>query len=232
MFCELMLMLSSSLFHTVLVVFLYFMSLSVHSAHHFLLLPPGLTSPFPTSMTVSHCLHQSKLEHSSHALENAISLSVTSNPEDCPQCAAALSLREGDGAMGGEEDEEGTLEETDREENHLDERKEADAEHRGREKRRSCLGFFKDVWDEMRVKLWSIVESKYFNRGIMIAILINTISMGIEHHNQVGYIDMSHCVPCDSPQRHYPNRQFCFVLFVLHTEILIVTFGKLNLRLL
>ncbi|KAJ3614950.1 hypothetical protein NHX12_018519 [Muraenolepis orangiensis] len=29
-----------------------------------------------------------------------------------------------------------------------------------------------------------IVESKYFNRGIMIAILINTVSMGIEHHQQ------------------------------------------------
>eukprot|EP00062_Callorhinchus_milii_P024831 gi/632985161/ref/XP_007909522.1/ PREDICTED: voltage-dependent T-type calcium channel subunit alpha-1H-like [Callorhinchus milii] len=29
-----------------------------------------------------------------------------------------------------------------------------------------------------------IVESKYFNRGIMIAILINTLSMGIEHHHQ------------------------------------------------
>uniref|UniRef100_A0A8C2GDB3 Calcium voltage-gated channel subunit alpha1 Ia n=1 Tax=Cyprinus carpio TaxID=7962 RepID=A0A8C2GDB3_CYPCA len=50
--------------------------------------------------------------------------------------------------------------------------------------KRSCLGKCKDIWDEMRVKLWGIVESKYFNRGIMIAILINTISMGIEHHNQ------------------------------------------------
>ncbi|KAE8283079.1 Voltage-dependent T-type calcium channel subunit alpha-1 [Larimichthys crocea] len=36
----------------------------------------------------------------------------------------------------------------------------------------------------MRRRLWGIVESKYFSRGIMIAILINTISMGIEHHNQ------------------------------------------------
>ncbi|KAL2101390.1 hypothetical protein ACEWY4_003151 [Coilia grayii] len=138
----------------------------------------------------AHCLHHSKLEHSSQALENAISLSVTSNPENCPECSAALSLREGEGARAGsangeeEEEEEGTLEETDREENHLDERKEGDVDGKGQEKRRSCLGFFKDVWDELRVKLWSIVESKYFNRGIMIAILINTISMGIEHHNQ------------------------------------------------
>uniref|UniRef100_A0A4X2L8Q0 Calcium voltage-gated channel subunit alpha1 H n=1 Tax=Vombatus ursinus TaxID=29139 RepID=A0A4X2L8Q0_VOMUR len=33
-------------------------------------------------------------------------------------------------------------------------------------------------------KLKRIVDSKYFNRGIMIAILINTLSMGIEHHEQ------------------------------------------------
>nr|XP_055069567.1 voltage-dependent T-type calcium channel subunit alpha-1I-like isoform X2 [Misgurnus anguillicaudatus] len=40
------------------------------------------------------------------------------------------------------------------------------------------------LWMDIRVKLCTIVESKYFNRGIMIAILINTISMGIEHHEQ------------------------------------------------
>ncbi|XP_016097652.1 voltage-dependent T-type calcium channel subunit alpha-1I-like [Sinocyclocheilus grahami] len=47
-----------------------------------------------------------------------------------------------------------------------------------------CRGRSRELWMEMRVKLWSIVESKYFNRGIMVAILINTISMGIEHHQQ------------------------------------------------
>lgn len=41
-----------------------------------------------------------------------------------------------------------------------------------------------DVWRETRAKLRGIVESKYFNRGIMMAILVNTISMGIEHHQQ------------------------------------------------
>ncbi|XP_052454961.1 voltage-dependent T-type calcium channel subunit alpha-1I-like [Carassius gibelio] len=45
-------------------------------------------------------------------------------------------------------------------------------------------GRSQELWMEMRVKLLSIVESKYFNRGIMVAILINTISMGIEHHEQ------------------------------------------------
>lgn len=41
------------------------------------------------------------------------------------------------------------------------------------------------AWINFRDKLKRIVESKYFNRGIMIAILINTLSMGIEYHEQV-----------------------------------------------
>ncbi|XP_061882583.1 voltage-dependent T-type calcium channel subunit alpha-1H-like isoform X2 [Entelurus aequoreus] len=39
-------------------------------------------------------------------------------------------------------------------------------------------------WAELRTKLELIVGSRYFNRGIMIAILINTLSMGIEYHKQ------------------------------------------------
>uniref|UniRef100_A0A8C1M3F8 Calcium voltage-gated channel subunit alpha1 Ia n=1 Tax=Cyprinus carpio TaxID=7962 RepID=A0A8C1M3F8_CYPCA len=128
----------------------------------------------------------SSLDHSSQPLENAISLSVTPNPEECPQCAVALSLKEGAGSTGHSangEEEEGALEETDRDENCLDQKGDNDSEDSPKRKR-TCFGKCKDVWDEMRVKLWGIVESKYFNRGIMIAILINTISMGIEHHNQ------------------------------------------------
>uniref|UniRef100_A0A3B4UEC8 Voltage-dependent T-type calcium channel subunit alpha n=1 Tax=Seriola dumerili TaxID=41447 RepID=A0A3B4UEC8_SERDU len=52
--------------------------------------------------------------------------------------------------------------------------------HGGCSPRKQCT----NLWYETRRKLWGIVESKYFNRGIMIAILINTISMGIEHHEQ------------------------------------------------
>ncbi|XP_061568203.1 voltage-dependent T-type calcium channel subunit alpha-1H [Cololabis saira] len=40
------------------------------------------------------------------------------------------------------------------------------------------------AWINFRDKLKRIVESKYFNRGIMIAILVNTLSMGIEYHEQ------------------------------------------------
>ncbi|GAA6099121.1 voltage-dependent T-type calcium channel subunit alpha-1H isoform X2 [Tachysurus ichikawai] len=39
-------------------------------------------------------------------------------------------------------------------------------------------------WENFRDRMKRIVDSKYFNRGIMIAILINTLSMGIEHHKQ------------------------------------------------
>ncbi|XP_062308689.1 voltage-dependent T-type calcium channel subunit alpha-1I, partial [Osmerus eperlanus] len=128
----------------------------------------------------SHCPHQNKPEHQTRPLANSLALTVNQNPEDCPQCAAILSLREEVGAVdnsaNGEEEE--AVEETDREENHLEDWREEE------KKKRKCFGRCKDTWDEMRRKLWGIVESKYFNRGIMIAILINTISMGIEHHNQ------------------------------------------------
>ncbi|KAM8841779.1 voltage-dependent T-type calcium channel subunit alpha-1H-like [Synchiropus picturatus] len=39
-------------------------------------------------------------------------------------------------------------------------------------------------WAALRTKLELIVASRYFSRGIMIAILINTLSMGIEYHEQ------------------------------------------------
>uniref|UniRef100_A0A674NCA2 Calcium voltage-gated channel subunit alpha1 H n=1 Tax=Takifugu rubripes TaxID=31033 RepID=A0A674NCA2_TAKRU len=43
---------------------------------------------------------------------------------------------------------------------------------------------YKRCWAGLRTKLDLIVGSRYFNRGIMIAILINTLSMGIEYHEQ------------------------------------------------
>ncbi|CAJ1076741.1 LOW QUALITY PROTEIN: voltage-dependent T-type calcium channel subunit alpha-1I-like [Xyrichtys novacula] len=130
----------------------------------------------------AHCPHQNKQDHPSQPLSNSISLSVPQSPEDCPICA--LSLKEGtktvgDSAPGEEDEEEEVVKETDKEENHLEER-----EEKKKKKRRSCFGHCRDMWDDIRRKLWGIVESKYFSRGIMIAILINTISMGIEHHNQ------------------------------------------------
>uniref|UniRef100_A0A667J674 Calcium voltage-gated channel subunit alpha1 H n=1 Tax=Lynx canadensis TaxID=61383 RepID=A0A667J674_LYNCA len=40
------------------------------------------------------------------------------------------------------------------------------------------------VWAAFGGKLRRIVDSKYFNRGIMVAILTNTLSMGVEYHEQ------------------------------------------------
>uniref|UniRef100_A0A3B3U081 Voltage-dependent T-type calcium channel subunit alpha n=1 Tax=Poecilia latipinna TaxID=48699 RepID=A0A3B3U081_9TELE len=111
-----------------------------------------------------------------HLRHQRCNLTVQS-PEECPIC-----LKEGSRSAGqenGEENEEDAVKETDKEENHLEGKKNEE-----RRRRRTCFGRCRDLWKDMRRKLWGIVESKYFSRGIMIAILINTISMGIEHHNQ------------------------------------------------
>ncbi|XP_047184079.1 voltage-dependent T-type calcium channel subunit alpha-1I isoform X2 [Scophthalmus maximus] len=58
---------------------------------------------------------------------------------------------------------------------------------RGRSRRRGVVEYKNGgvrAWINFRDKLKRIVESKYFNRGIMIAILVNTLSMGIEYHQQ------------------------------------------------
>uniref|UniRef100_A0A671YMH7 Calcium channel, voltage-dependent, T type, alpha 1H subunit a n=1 Tax=Sparus aurata TaxID=8175 RepID=A0A671YMH7_SPAAU len=58
----------------------------------------------------------------------------------------------------------------------------------GRGRRRRGVREYKNgvcrAWMGFRERLKRIVESKYFNRGIMIAILVNTLSMGIEYHQQ------------------------------------------------
>ncbi|XP_008327894.1 voltage-dependent T-type calcium channel subunit alpha-1I isoform X2 [Cynoglossus semilaevis] len=130
----------------------------------------------------SHCQHHRKKDFTSQLVANSISLSVPQNTDECPICA--LSPRDGADAAGDsaecKEVQEDAVKETGKEENHLEERGEEVVQR----KRRTCFGYLIHMWTEMRKKLWGIVESKYFSRGIMIAILINTISMGIEHHNQ------------------------------------------------
>ncbi|XP_029707010.1 voltage-dependent T-type calcium channel subunit alpha-1I-like isoform X3 [Takifugu rubripes] len=126
------------------------------------------------------CPHHNKPDHTS-----PMALTSASVRDGCPQCATALSLSDGVGPVCTEKDEadDGAVEETDGEgvsSSNKEKRREGAANHKGCCPRRTC----KDIWYGTRVKLWEIVESKYFNRGIMIAILINTISMGIEHHEQ------------------------------------------------
>ncbi|XP_047435064.1 voltage-dependent T-type calcium channel subunit alpha-1I-like [Mugil cephalus] len=133
------------------------------------------------------CRHHNKPENSSPA--GPVALTAASATDGCPQCAAALMLSDGMGPVhsaANDETEEGALEETDREGVQSGDKEKANkgrhssGNHVGCNPKKRC----KDLWYEIRMKLWSIVESKYFNRGIMIAILINTVSMGIEHHEQ------------------------------------------------
>uniref|UniRef100_H2YFM4 Ion transport domain-containing protein n=1 Tax=Ciona savignyi TaxID=51511 RepID=H2YFM4_CIOSA len=49
-----------------------------------------------------------------------------------------------------------------------------------KEKEKERFSFLRDFQEQTK----RVVDSSYFNRGIMIAILINTLSMGIEHHSQ------------------------------------------------
>ncbi|GAA6067169.1 voltage-dependent T-type calcium channel subunit alpha-1I isoform X1, partial [Tachysurus ichikawai] len=122
---------------------------------------------------VSQCPHHTKPNRAPPESSDVFSPPVS---EDCSHCMA-LSLRDGAGPSGmvvKQEAEEGALEDTDGHAGQSGEQKEE----------RVCKGKCKELWIEIRIKLWGIVESKYFNRGIMIAILINTISMGIEHHEQ------------------------------------------------
>uniref|UniRef100_A0A8C6PPV4 Ion transport domain-containing protein n=1 Tax=Nothobranchius furzeri TaxID=105023 RepID=A0A8C6PPV4_NOTFU len=49
---------------------------------------------------------------------------------------------------------------------------------------KATKGLWEYCWGRLQKKLELIVGSRYFSRGIMIAILINTLSMGIEYHEQ------------------------------------------------
>lgn len=107
---------------------------------------------------------------------------LTFDPETCPYCIKSMSNdSEGlDGNETADSDSEGVYEFT------------QDAHYRDSRdpnRKKFALGaraakvvhFWRLVCDTFR----KIVDSKYFGRGIMIAILINTLSMGIEYHEQV-----------------------------------------------
>ncbi|KAK5604348.1 hypothetical protein CRENBAI_019079 [Crenichthys baileyi] len=111
---------------------------------------------------------------------------LTMNPETCPECAKALT-NESEGFTEGNEtpgdsDSDGVYE-LSQDFRHRDRR-----DSRQPRKKRRRLGktaakvvhFWRLVCDTFK----KIVDSKYFGRGIMIAILINTLSMGIEYHEQ------------------------------------------------
>ncbi|XP_062852977.1 voltage-dependent T-type calcium channel subunit alpha-1I-like [Trichomycterus rosablanca] len=121
----------------------------------------------------SHCPHHMKFGH----VEGSATLTSSPATEECLHCVMAQPLSDGEGPVGtasNQDTEEGSAEDKDKQA----------GQSCGQKQEKECKGKCNELWKEIRIKLWGIVESKYFNRGIMIAILINTISMGIEHHEQ------------------------------------------------
>ncbi|XP_054702240.1 voltage-dependent T-type calcium channel subunit alpha-1G isoform X7 [Grus americana] len=101
------------------------------------------------------------------------------NPESCPYCLKALaSEAELSDNETADSDSEGVYEFT--QDAHYSDQRDP---QRGRARARRVsrvLAFWYVVCETFR----KIVDSKYFGRGIMVAILINTLSMGIEYHEQ------------------------------------------------
>ncbi|XP_049628794.1 voltage-dependent T-type calcium channel subunit alpha-1G isoform X4 [Suncus etruscus] len=105
------------------------------------------------------------------------------SPHNCPYCARARARDlELTGAEGPDSDSEAVYEFTqdaqcgDVREPHSRRRRVGGQDVEPN----SVLAFWRLICDTFR----KIVDSKYFGRGIMIAILVNTLSMGIEYHEQ------------------------------------------------
>ncbi|XP_052524606.1 voltage-dependent T-type calcium channel subunit alpha-1I [Tympanuchus pallidicinctus] len=133
------------------------------------------------------CQQHNPLDCPPQGLVQPIAVTATSDLTNCPRChrgehdtsrrLSVLDSADSDQEDGGDSEAEGEGCRGDQSASVL-EKEEEEVEEGGRMKLCS------DMWREVRVKLRGIVDSKYFNRGIMIAILVNTISMGIEHHEQ------------------------------------------------
>lgn len=124
---------------------------------------------------------------------------LTCELSSCPYCTSALEDPELEfsGSDSGDSDSNGVYEFT-QDVRHGDRRDPmrsppvADAPGPGSARRRAQRRAAGEragpgrVWASLSSKLRHIVDSKYFNRGIMVAILTNTLSMGVEYHEQVG----------------------------------------------
>lgn len=124
------------------------------------------------------------LSTTSSAMDTA---TLTLDPESCPFCAKALTNESEGGTEGnetpGDSDSDGVYEFT-QDLHHRDRRDSRQPKKKHRRLGKTAakvVRFWRLVCDTFR----KIVDSKYFGRGIMIAILINTLSMGIEYHEQV-----------------------------------------------
>ncbi|NXE12734.1 CAC1H protein, partial [Lophotis ruficrista] len=113
---------------------------------------------------------------------------LTCELQDCPFCASLLedpefAFSESDSC---DSDSNGVYEFTQdlQHGDHRDQLQQQRGRRRRKKKKPKERNKVTRLWKAFGSKLKRIVESKYFNRGIMIAILINTLSMGIEYHEQ------------------------------------------------
>ncbi|XP_072862806.1 voltage-dependent T-type calcium channel subunit alpha-1I-like [Chlorocebus sabaeus] len=159
---------------------------------------PAPAKPGPHAKEPRHyklCPRHSPLDATPHTLVQPIPATLASDPASCPCCQHEASRRpsglgstdsgqegSGSGSSAGGEDEadgDGTRSSEDGASSELGKEEEEEEEQAD-----GAVWLCGDVWRETRAKLRGIVDSKYFNRGIMMAILVNTVSMGIEHHEQ------------------------------------------------
>ncbi|XP_028331534.1 voltage-dependent T-type calcium channel subunit alpha-1G isoform X4 [Gouania willdenowi] len=145
--------------------------------------PSNLVDAHKPTAQLSRQLSARNLSTTSNAVDPA---AITLEPESCPYCAKALAGEAEGGTeraeTPGDSDSEGMYEFT-QDLHHRDRRdsRQPRKNHRRLGKTAAkVVHFWRLVCDTFR----KIVDSKYFGRGIMIAILINTMSMGIEYHEQ------------------------------------------------
>ncbi|XP_032973428.1 voltage-dependent T-type calcium channel subunit alpha-1I [Rhinolophus ferrumequinum] len=157
---------------------------------------PTSAKPGPQAKEPRHfklCPRHSPLDLTPHTLVQPISAMLASDAASCPHCQREVgrpplglggtdTVQEGSssGGSGSGEDEGNRDEARSSEDGASSGLGKEDEEEQADGATRLCG----DVWRETRAKLRGIVDSKYFNRGIMMAILVNTVSMGIEHHEQ------------------------------------------------
>ncbi|XP_013926167.1 PREDICTED: voltage-dependent T-type calcium channel subunit alpha-1G isoform X2 [Thamnophis sirtalis] len=139
-------------------------------------IPPGPYSPMQKileTQSTDPCQSSCKISNKGGKPDNICS------PESCPYCTKTLANNpELKDHEAGDSDSDVVYEFT-QDAHYSDQRDPKRQKARGR-KTRKFLAFWKVVCETFR----KIVDSKYFGRGIMIAILINTLSMGIEYHEQ------------------------------------------------
>ncbi|XP_041829601.1 voltage-dependent T-type calcium channel subunit alpha-1G isoform X3 [Melanotaenia boesemani] len=145
--------------------------------------PSSLVDTLTPTAQISCQLSARDLSTTSSAMDTA---GLTLDPESCPYCAKILANELEGGTEGnetpGDSDSDGVYEFT-QDLHHRDRRDSRQPRKKGQRLGKTAakaVHFWRLVCDTFR----KIVDSKYFGRGIMIAILINTLSMGIEYHEQ------------------------------------------------